>query len=160
MSSITAVRYDNRARIRCMSIPTAKTYAEIVRAKLQDSKNRKSMREIGRKVGYSYEHVRKVVAGELTFTQEFSDALCEELGLDAQQMWRLAQTEKLRARYEGADFEADVPKDPRLKEIWDALDATGREALIQIGRQLVLVSENREWQRREVRAGQAVPGLG
>ena len=105
-----------------------------------------------RNVGYSYEHVRKVVAGELTFTQEFSDAVCAELGLDAQQMWRLAQTEKLRARYEGADFEADVPKDPRLKEIWDALDATGREALIQIGRQLVLVSENREWQRREVRA--------
>jgi hypothetical protein len=152
MSSMSAVSCDNHDRIRFMSIPTAKTYAEIVRGKLQDSKNRKSMREIGRNVGYSYEHVRKVVAGELTFTQEFSDALCAELGLDAPQMWRLAQTEKLRARYEGADFGADVPKDPRLKEIWDALDATGREALIQIGRQLVLVSENREWQRREVRA--------
>ncbi len=109
---------------------------------------------------YSYEHVRKVVAGELTFTQEFSDALCEELGIDAHQMWRLAQLRNCSQGTQGADFEADVPKDPRLKEIWDALDATGREALIQIGRQLVLVSENREWQRREVRAGQAVPGLG
>jgi hypothetical protein len=135
-----------------MSIPTTKTYAEIVRAKLRDPKNRKSMREIGRNVGYSYEHVRKVVAGELTFTKEFNDALCAELGIDAGAMWTLAQSERLRRKFAGAEFETDVPKDPRLREIWTALDATGREALIQIGRQLVLVSENREWQRREVRA--------
>jgi hypothetical protein len=135
-----------------MSNPTAKTYAAIVRAILQDPKNRRSMREIGRNIGYSYEHVRKVVAGELTFTREFSDALCAELGMDADAMWKLSQAERLRRKFAGAEFETDVPKDPRLKEIWDALDATGREALIQIGRQLVLVSENREWQRREVRA--------
>src|SRR4029450_1246138 len=127
-------------------------YAAIVRAILQDPKNRRSMREIGRNIGYSYEHVRKVVAGELTFTREFSDALCAELGMDADAMWKLSQAERLRRKFAGAEFETDIPKDPRLKEIWDALCATGREALIQIGRQLVLVSENREWQRREIRA--------
>ena len=135
-----------------MPIPTGKTYAAIIKEKLHNPQDRKSMREIGRNIGYSYEHVRKVVAGELTFTKEFSDALCAELGIDADAMWKSAQSERLRRKFAGAEFETDVPKDPRLKEIWDALDATGREALIQIGRQLVLVSENREWQRREVRA--------
>jgi hypothetical protein len=123
-----------------------------IKEKLHNPADRKSMREIGRNIGYSYEHVRKVVAGELTFTKEFNDALCAELGIDADAMWKLSQAERLRRKFVGAEFETDVPKDPRLQEVWDALDATGREALIQIGRQLVLVSENREWQRRAVRA--------
>jgi hypothetical protein len=79
-----------------MDIPAGKTYADIVRGALQNPGDRKSMREVGRNIGYSYEHIRKVLAGEVTFTTEFSDALSQELGLAATQMWALAQTLKLR----------------------------------------------------------------
>ena len=110
-----------------------KTYAEIVRAAIQDPKNRRSIREVGREIDFSYEHVRKVVAGEVTFTREFSDALSRYLGLDADDMWTLAQTEKLRKRFEGAELPVEFPKDTRVKEIWQGLNDVQRDAWIKIG---------------------------
>jgi hypothetical protein len=110
-----------------------KTYADIVRAAIQDPKNRKSMRQVGREVGYSYEHVRKVVAGEVTFTREFSDALSLYLGLDADAMWQQAQTEKLKKRFAGAELPVDLPHDTRVKDIWHGLNDVQRDAWIQIG---------------------------
>ena len=119
-----------------------RTYAEIVKAKIQNPRERKSMREVGRDVGYSYEHVRKVCAGELTFTREFSDALCKALGLDADEMWQLAQTEKLKKKFEGAEgYPASIPKDERVQEIWASLDSFGRECWIRCGRDLIAVAE-------------------
>ena len=131
-----------------MPIQTGKTYAEIIRAKLRDAKNRKSMREVGRNIDFSYEHVRKAVSGEVTFTKQFSDALCAELGLPADEMWTLAQSQKLRKRFEGADFPADLPRrDDRVKEIWGELDSFGREAWIRAGRDLIAVADRA--QRRQ-----------
>jgi hypothetical protein len=104
-----------------------------VRAALQNPGDRKSMRQVGREIGYSYEHVRKIVAGEVTFTKEFSDALSRSLGLQPESMWQLAQTEKLRKRFEGADLPVAFPKDTRLKEIWQGLNDVQRDAWIKIG---------------------------
>jgi hypothetical protein len=122
----------NAERSRMTTRPD-KSYADIVRGALQNPRDRKSMREVGRKIGYSYEHIRKVLAGELTFTKEFSDALCRELGLDAPQMWALAQTLKLRKKFEGARLPVDLPRDVRIKEIWAALTETQRDAWIKVG---------------------------
>jgi hypothetical protein len=94
------------------------------------------MREVGRNIDYSYEHVRKVVAGELTFTRAFNDALCHELGLNAEEMWNLAQTERLRKKYAGAELRI-ATRDDRVQAIWAALDADGREDWIRMGRALV-----------------------
>ena len=116
-----------------MTIPAGKTYADIVRDVLQHPRDRKSMREVSRNIGYSYEHLRKVLAGELTFTKPFSDALSQELGLDASQMWALAQTLKLRKKFEGANLPLDFPRDTRIKEIWAALTEAQRDAWIKVG---------------------------
>jgi hypothetical protein len=116
-----------------MDIPAGKTYADLVREALQNPRDRKSMREVGRNIGYSYEHIRKVLAGEVTFTKEFSDALSQELGLDAAQMWALAQTLKLRKKFAGARLPVDFPRDARIKEIWAALTETQRDAWIKVG---------------------------
>ena len=110
-----------------------RTYAEIMRAALQNPRDRKSMRQVGREIGYSYEHVRKMIAGEVTFTKEFSDALSVNLGLDPESMWQLAQTEKLRKRFEGAELPVEFPKDTRVKEIWQGLNDVQRDAWIKIG---------------------------
>jgi hypothetical protein len=55
------------------------------------------MREVGRAIDFSYEHVRKAVAGEVAFTREFSDALSHELGLDAGEMWATAERQRFEA---------------------------------------------------------------
>ena len=129
---------------------TSQTYAQIIRAKLQDPKNRRSMREIGRNISYSYEHVRKVVAGELTFTREFSDALCDSLGLDSEEMWKLAQSLKLKKRFEGADIPVELPKDDRVRALWQQMNAVQRAAWLTVGQALVDATEHerQEWQRR------------
>jgi hypothetical protein len=109
------------------------TYAEIVKAAIQNPRDRKSMREVGRNIGYSYEHVRKVIAGEVTFTKEFSDALSKELGLDSEAMWSLAQTQKIRKKFEGAELPVELPKDTRVRDIWQGLNDVQRDAWIKIG---------------------------
>jgi plasmid maintenance system antidote protein VapI len=113
--------------------PHRKTYAELVRAALQNPRDRKSMRQVGREIGFSYEHVRKIVAGEVTFTRAFSDALSQNLGLDPDSMWQLAQTEKLKKRFHGAELPVEFPKDTRVKEIWNGLNDVQRDAWIKIG---------------------------
>jgi hypothetical protein len=117
------------------------------------------MREIGRNIGYSYEHVRKVVAGELTFTKEFNDALCAELGIDADAMWKLAQSLKLKKRFEGADIPVEMPKDDRVRTLWHQMNAVQRAAWLTVGQALVDATEHerQEWQRRlTAMAGQPV----
>jgi hypothetical protein len=106
------------------------------------------MREVGREIGYSYEHVRKVVAGEVTFTQEFNDALCAELGLNAKSMWELAQNEKLRAKY--GNLPSKLPKDDRVESIWNAMNTVQRGAWIAVGEALLRATEHEreQWQHR------------
>jgi hypothetical protein len=42
-------------------------------------------------------------------------------------------TEKLRKRFEGAELPVEFPKDARVKEIWQGLNDTQRDAWIKIG---------------------------
>jgi hypothetical protein len=124
------------------------SYAQIVKAKIQDPRNRKSMREVGRNIDYSYEHVRKVMAGQVTFTREFNNALCSELGLNAEEMWQLAQNEKLRAKY--GNLPAQLPKDVRVEQIWGAMNNVQKEAWIAMGEALLRATEHEreQWQQR------------
>ena len=131
-----------------MPIPTGKTYAAIIKEQLHNPRDRKSMREIGRNIGYSYEHVRKVVAGELTFTREFSDALCHSLGLDSDEMWKLAQSLKLKKRFEGADIPVEFPKDDRVRTLWQQMNAVQRAAWLTVGQALVDATEHERQRRR------------
>jgi len=91
------------------------------------------MRQVAREIGYSYEHVRKVLSGEVTFTRAFSDVLSHHFGLDAASMWQLAQTEKLKKRFKGADLPVEFPTDTRVREIWAGLNEVQRDAWIRIG---------------------------
>jgi hypothetical protein len=112
------------------------TYADLLKKRLMDPRDRRSLRQVGRDTGFSYEHIRKIVAGEVTFTKGCSDAICENLGLDRELMWRLAQNQRIREKFKGADVKADLPRDPRVREIWDELTPDLRDAWIDIGRTL------------------------
>jgi hypothetical protein len=139
MSAVICV---SRVILEKMSNTAGSSYADVVKDQLQNPLHRRSMREVGRAIDYSYEHVRKVVAGQLTFTREFNDALRHELQLNPEEMWRLAQNERHRKRFDEADLPADIhKKDPRLREIWDALDPYARECWIRMGRDLCAVVE-------------------
>jgi hypothetical protein len=113
--------------------PNGKTYAEIILARINDPLDRKSIREVGRSIGFSYEHLRKVVRGELTFRRGFNNALCAYLRLDPDAMWQLAQTQRLHKRFEGADVGTLFPKDTRLSDIWKGLTPSQREVWLKVG---------------------------
>lgn len=81
------------------------SYADTLRDRIFDParpEDRKSLRQIGRELNYSYEHVRKVLRGDPVGSKEFNDRLCDHLGLDADEMWQLAQREKATHRF-GSD---------------------------------------------------------
>jgi hypothetical protein len=96
-----------------------------------------TIRQLSQALGYSYEHVRKILHGEPFASREFSDVLCSYLGLDPNEMWRLAMAEKVAFKY-GHDLGVQLPKDSRLVDLWNQLDATDRERLVKVAEGMVL----------------------
>lgn len=89
-----------------------------------------AVRELARRVGYSYEHVRKAYNGETHYiSPKFNKRLCKALGLDETDMWQLVQAEKMTARF-GGD-QTPIPK-RRLDEIWKQLSARDHRILEDI----------------------------
>ena len=98
-----------------------------------------SIRQLSQALGYSYEHIRKILAGQPSGSREFNDILCGYLGLDANAMWRLAMEEKVAIKY-GHDLGVRLPKDSRLVDLWNQLDATDRERLVKVAEGMVLAN--------------------
>jgi hypothetical protein len=96
-----------------------------------------SIRQLSQALGYSYEHIRKILAGQPAGSREFNDIMCGYLGLDTNVMWRLAQEEKVALKY-GHDLGVRLPKDTRLVDFWNQLDATDRERLVKVAEGMVL----------------------
>jgi transcriptional regulator with XRE-family HTH domain len=87
-----------------------------------------TFRELGRRIGVSYEHIRRIAHGEVTFGRSVNDAICKELGLSTDHMWALAQREKLLKRFGEAGEVAT------LLACWEGLNDGQRQALISVAR--------------------------
>jgi hypothetical protein len=102
------------------------------------------MREVGRAIDFSYEHVRKAVAGEVAFTREFSDALSHELGLDAGEMWATAERQRFEASTQrlakAGALRSELPRDTRVRELWAEMSPLDREAWIGMGRSILEIA--------------------
>jgi hypothetical protein len=96
----------------------AGTYAEVLRRELFKPSDRKSVRQAAKEIDISYEHLRKMTRGDVSFSLTTNNRVCEYLKLDSEIMWRKASNEKILKRYPDADHEIQMPKDVRLHEAW------------------------------------------
>lgn len=102
---------------------TELTYGDRVRMAMKTAENPTgapmSLREVSRRTGYSYEHVRKAYLGEPVQSREFSNALSNALGLDPEEMWQLAIRGKVGRFFErtGEVVPITAP-DPELADLW------------------------------------------
>jgi hypothetical protein len=114
----------------------AGSYGRIVYDHIYDPGNRKSLRQVGADIGYSYEHIRKTLRGVPVGSKAFNNALCKYFGLDAEKMWKLAQYEKAERRY-GPRVAARLTRDPgeQLSALASALEPPSRARLIEVAKQ-------------------------
>lgn len=116
--------------------PHTPSYADILRDRIfapARPEERKSLRQIGRELHYSYEHVRKVLRGDPVGSKEFNDRLCEYLGLDREEMWQIAQREKAAQRF-GAHAVAHAMKTTAegIHTTLASLDSSAKHRLLRV----------------------------
>lgn len=104
------------------------TYAGKMRAAMRD--NDIKLRDIQKKTGFSYEHLRKIRAGRSVLSKEVSDAICKELGLDPKAMWEIARVEKLQNRYGQIPAVLVSVPDDRAKRGWPLLTREQQQEVI------------------------------
>lgn len=99
-----------------------------------------TIRNLEKLMGYSYEHIRKIVHGEPFASRDFNEAICKLLGLPEEEMWQLAQEEKLAKKY-GTSMTIRLPHDERLEELWPKLTETDHERVIRIMEGMAMANE-------------------
>lgn len=120
-------------------------YADVIRRSMKTKENPfkrpMSIRELASVLGYSYEHLRKTVNGEPVASREFSDTLCEALGLDKEKMWETARYEKLMRKFKSVPLSIAVPSDRRLADKWPQLSDEQRNRIALIVDAYVMENE-------------------
>jgi hypothetical protein len=139
--------------VQCVYHQVVATYADRLRQALKTSQNRLghpiTIRMLEQATGYTYEHIRKAVKGEPVVSKRFNEIVCEYLGLNEAEMWRLAVLEKAARRLgESVDIPALAP-DERFKSAWSKLGPTDRKRLLDFAEALAAAADVRK------RAGQA-----
>src|SRR5258706_14246773 len=90
-----------------------------------------TIRDVARRTGYSYEHVRRTFNGDTHYiSADFNRHMCKVLGLNENEMWRIAVAEKVAARF-GAVTPA-VAKGNRFDSLWAQLGAREHRVLERI----------------------------
>ena len=122
-----------------------KTYAENLRVAMKTKNNAQGrplkIRELANMTGFSYEHIRKLRTGKYE-AQKFSvgrdcnDLVCEVLGLDAEEMWQLAQREKFAQKTGYAPLQLEDPEGREMSDIWGELDHEQRMTMLQVARSM------------------------
>ena len=102
-----------------------KGYGDIVREKMKSADNAQghpvTIRMMERSLGYSYEHIRKVVKNEPVVSEDMNRSLCEYLGIDSARMWSIAEKEKQQRRIKRSKVLYMPPPDPYFKQAWSEL---------------------------------------
>lgn len=122
------------------------SYAEKIRMAMKTGENPTtevlSIREVARRLGYSYEHVRKVYNGEPVVSPEFNTAMCKLLGLDAEAMWRQARLEKLKDRFGIPEGELLPPDNKKFAAVFEKLGDEKRKELLMVAEGMLLTQES------------------
>lgn len=120
-------------------------YAQRLRAAMRAGRGARkrpvSTRQLSEEVGRSYEHCRKVLAGEPVVSEEMNDDICAFLGLDRDEMWRLASSEKAQRKLSAVGLAVPELHDARLRAAWDKLSAQNRDRLLRIAEVLAAESQ-------------------
>lgn len=120
-------------------------YADVIRRKMKTADNPfarpLSIRELAQVLGYSYEHLRKCVNGEPVASKDFSDILCDALGLDKTKMWELARYEKVVRKFKAVPLSIAMPSDKRLSDKWPKLTDEQRARIVHIAEAYVMENE-------------------
>jgi hypothetical protein len=103
-------------------------YSELIRIKLKTHPDQPSLRDVGKSIGYSYEHVRKAMTGLPSASRQFNDALCKYLGLDPDAMWKILIQDLAKRKY-GAALEIRPPDEERFQDLWPSLTSADRDCL-------------------------------
>lgn len=137
-----------------MNIPENAKYADVVRIAMKTTENatgeQLTLRDLSRRLNYSYEHLRKILKGEPVVSQEFNQQLCDLLGLDAPKMWSLMTREKVAKRFKGVPMPLRPPSDEFFAENWSRLTPENVETLRQMMEAMLVMNERRRKAVREV----------
>ncbi len=105
--------------------------------KLAEIKGRgPSIRTLADRLNVSYEHVRRILAGEPVVSEDLNKKLSDTLGLDAEEMFRVAIREKMRRRFPDADL-GTPETGSRIDKLWQELGTAQKQALISIAEAFV-----------------------
>jgi plasmid maintenance system antidote protein VapI len=122
-----------------------KKYGDIVREKMKTKDNAQghpiTIRMMERDLGFTYEHIRKVVKNQPVVSRELNDKLCIYLGLEANKMWSIMEREKTRRRFENAAVTFAVPPDPRFRDLWPKLTPHDLDRLLKIAEGMATANE-------------------
>lgn len=131
------------------------SYAETIRLRMKTADNPTgevlTIRETARRLGYSYEHVRKVYNGDPVVSIEFNEAICGLLGLDKDKMWRMAQLEKLQQRFGVPESDLLPPKNKKFEAVWEQLTSDDHRELLVIAEGMLLARRAKEARERLAR---------
>lgn len=88
-----------------------------------------SIRDLATAVGRSYEHLRKVLAGQPVLSARLNEALCTVLLLDPVPMWQTAGAEKLKRKAKSLGMIAMGSLGIPFNREWQMLDQDERDAI-------------------------------
>jgi hypothetical protein len=124
-----------------------KTYAENIRVAAKSGENAQNrpltIRELSVITGFSYEHIRKIWhgkdrTGQFSLSGECNDILCAALGLPKEEMWQLAQREKVAKKLGYVPMQLIEDTEGReLSALWKMLDRDQHAMILQMARALV-----------------------
>lgn len=97
-----------------------------------NGRRRISIRDLAKATGYSYEHVRKICAGEPVGSREMNRRICEALALEEEKMWALAARAKIVRRFKDDAINLAPPDDDQMKSLWPDLSAKNKAELRKI----------------------------
>jgi len=91
----------------------------------------KSIRDIAKETGATYEHIRMIVRGEAVPSRFMLRTLSETLGLPIKEMERLSQADRIRMKFGTVPLElaGKNPEIERIERAWPHLNASDKEDL-------------------------------
>jgi hypothetical protein len=93
-----------------------------------------TLRDLEKGTEFSYEHLRKVCAGEPVVSEECNRDICRFLKLNEEEMWHLAKAEKFRRKNPEVMPSVLVPQDASLKECWSDLTRQQKQQIVEIAK--------------------------
>jgi transcriptional regulator with XRE-family HTH domain len=111
------------------------SYSEVIRTR---AKLRKiTRRDLESALGCSYEHVRKIWAGETLPSAELNEKLSTVLSLDAGEMWDTANAERMETKF-GKFLRARAARpNEEIIEVWHKLSSSQRRILLDVANAMV-----------------------